>query len=129
MSQIENKFTNDHSSIAKAYAVKQLENFDSSIFSTHYFKESWLQSQHLDNLEFEQKLEYLFQKDLKKDKDAEKMENLLIFNVYSRETWLMKISDFKSMDDSFKLELFQKFHDFYIPRSLWYRSLKALYEL
>lgn len=129
MNQLENKFTNHHDASVKGFEVIQLENFDSSIFSTHYFKESWLQSQHLNNSEFELKLEYLFQKDLKKDKDAEKMENLLLFNVRSRETWIMGISDFKLMDDDLKLELFRKSYDFYIPRSLWFRSLKALYNL
>ncbi len=106
-----------------------IDDFDPSIFATKYFRESWLTTTHLIEEEFIKQKDYMHQKDKLKDADADEIHSLLLFNTKLRTTKLIKIVDFLKLSQEERVLIFKDWYDFYLPRSLWFKSFTALYKI
>lgn len=106
-----------------------IDDFDPSIFATKYFRESWLTTTHLIAEEFNKQKDYMHNKDKLKDEEAEEIHSLLLFNTKDRSTVLIKIADFLNLTLDERLQIFKDWYDFYLPRSLWFKSFTALYKI
>lgn len=104
-----------------------IPNFNSSVYSTHFFVDSWIRSSELDNFNFNKKLEELYQKDLERDSGAKKMKYLLVFDVFKKKSYLLDIKLFEDFSLEVKKVLFKQY-DFYIPRSIWFLAFAMLNE-
>lgn len=107
--------------------VIPIPNFNSSVYYTRFFIDSWIKSDELDNLNFNKKLEELYQKDLERDSGAKKMKYLLVFDVFKKESYLLEIEIFEMFSTEVKKILFKQY-DFYIPRSIWFLAFAMLNE-
>lgn len=126
MENIETKKTEDLILKLNPLAI---DDFDPSIFATKYFRESWLTTTHLIEEEFIKQKNYMHQKDKLKDDNADEIHSLLLFNTRDRSTKLIKIEDFLSLSMEERLHIFKDWYDFYLPRSLWFKSFTSLYKI
>ena len=106
-----------------------IDDFDPSIFATKYFRESWLTTTHLIDEEFQKQKDYMHNKDKLKDDSAQEIDYLLLFNTRDRSTRLIKIVEFLKLTLDERLLIFKDWQDFYLPRSLWFKSFTALYKI
>lgn len=120
-------FNTDH--LIERLNPVNIDDFDPSIFATKYFRESWLTTTHLIEEEFIKQKEYMHQKDKLKDSDADEIHSLLLFNTRLRTTKLIKIVDFLKLSQEERVLIFKDWYDFYLPRSLWFKSFTALYKI
>ena len=103
-----------------------IENFDSNIFSSRYFINSWVKTEDLDIRPLWKLIEKLHLKDLERDSQAKRPNVLFIFNVFTKETRIISLADFKAFSLDFKKELFSIGYDIYVPRSVWFKSFCML---
>lgn len=103
-----------------------VKNFDFNIFSSHYFINSWIKLEDLDIQPLVKLIDKLHLKDKERDSLAKRSTILFVFNVFTKETRIISVSDFKQLPLGFKKIVFSKGYDFYIPRSVWLKSFSLL---
>lgn len=110
--------------------LKQYNSFktdlEGSVFNTSFFKNSWISSSNLNNKKLEQLIENIHRKDLDQDKNANKPKFILLHHIKNKEIYLIEIEKFLILNDETKLNWYNNFIDFYIPRSIWFRSFCLL---
>lgn len=101
-----------------------------SILKTKYFISSWVKHTELNNLElFDKKLKDLIEKDQEKDSEWKKVDCVICYNIELNEIYFIEISTLRSIikeygEDTYSVmkRSISKFVDFYIPRSVWWKS-------
>ena len=104
----------------------EVEGFNSSIFSTHYFISSWIKRTDLDNTKLLEKIDHLHNKDIEKDPNAKRVNYILCFETKNKKVFLVSLDDFIKLSEDEKVWLFSNWWDFYIPRSIWFKSFCML---
>lgn len=101
-------------------------SLDSSIFQSHFFKNTWVGASSLEYDKFIILLKELLKKDLDQDKSAKMMDAILIHDIKKNEIYLMKIDKFLELSKEERIHLYNNFVDFFIPRTIWYKSFCLL---
>lgn len=101
-------------------------DFNSGAYATNFFKHSWVLSSELDDVKFLDKLETLHLKDKERDPNAFNMKWLIVYEVRKKETFLISIKNFLELTHEQRIHYFSTEYDFYIPRSIWFRSFALL---
>ncbi len=109
----------------KDNAIK-IEDFSISIFSSHYFTSSWLKRTDLTSKLLVDKIKYLHTKDLEKDPQAKRVDFILCFDIRNKEVYLIHCADFVKLTEDERVSMFADWWDFYIPRSVWFKSFCML---
>ena len=109
----------------KDNAIK-IENFSISIFSSHYFTSSWLKRTDLVSNLLIDKIKYLHTKDLEKDPQAKQVNFILCFDIRNKEVYLIHCEEFMRLTEDERVSMFIDRWDFYIPRSVWFKSFCIL---
>lgn len=104
-------------------------NLDSGIFATIYFIDSLILSNELNLEDFDKKFDKLIEKDKLKDNEFIIVDHILIRTKDER-VFMIPISNFRFYlkDGQYlnKIRDIWKYSDFYIPRSIWWKSFKTL---
>ena len=103
-----------------------IKDFDSNIFGSRYFISSWVRSEDLDIHPLVKLIDKLHLKDRERDIHAKRPEYLFVFNVFTKETRIISVTNFKAFSLGFKKELFSLGYDIYVPRSVWFKSFCML---
>lgn len=103
-----------------------LTNLEKDIFKSKFFLNSWIPGSHLEKDKLLKFIENLYYKDLEQDPLAKKMEFILIHNLKNKNIYILEIDKFLSLDEPERLKWYANFTDFYLPRTIWYRSFCLL---
>lgn len=109
----------------KENAIK-IENFSTSIFGSHYFTSSWLKRTDLTSKSLVDKIKHLHTKDLERDPVAKQINFILCFDIRHNEVYLIHSVDFVKLTEDERVSMFSDWWDFYIPRSVWFKSFCML---
>jgi hypothetical protein len=101
-------------------------SLEPSVFQSHFFKNTWVGASSLEYNKFITLLKELLKKDLDQDKSAQMMDAVLIHNIKKNKIYLLKIDKFLELSEDERVYLYKNFVDFYIPRTIWYKSFCLL---
>lgn len=104
----------------------RINNFSSSIFSSHYFTSSWLKRTELEDTKLLEKIKYLHFKDGERDVHAKQVNFILCFDIKNKDVYLIHLDDFLKLSEEDRVLMFTRWWDFYIPRSVWFKSFCML---
>lgn len=112
--------------------TKYIEEFafktdlENNLFETKFFLNTWVGGSNLIKDKLEEFLNNMYLKDLEQDQQAFKMKYLLIHDILNKKIYLMEIEEFLKLTDDQRLKWYWNFTDFYIPRTIWYKSFCLL---
>lgn len=105
----------------------------SSILQSHYFISSWVKHSELNLEKFDLKIKHLIDKDKERDNNWIPVTHIICFDTLTKHICLVDIGLFRAVLKKYKYDsynvlkkTFGIYIDFFIPRSIWWKSFIAL---